>query len=70
MELHLTEPRRVVKVAISPDDGWLVELGCGHTVWNSKAPGRELRCGVCAQRLIRQLHRLCAEQAPPPYRKP
>jgi hypothetical protein len=68
MQTDLVIPKNVLRVEPDAKGGWLVELGCGHTVWYPRAPGKALSCGICAQRLVRQIHQMCAEQAPPPFR--
>jgi hypothetical protein len=69
VELSLLNPRRIAHTSIAQCGGWFVELGCEHTVWSEIAPQKPMICGICAQQAIRQIHRVIAAQAPPPYRK-
>ena len=72
MEVDLIEPKQITKIVPDVHGGWLVTLSCGHVVWSRKALAKSLMCGLCGQRLVRQIRRLeqkiqrvCAEQAPP-----
>ena len=67
MEIDLVEPKPILRIEPAASGGWLCELGCGHIVWHPKAQRKQMPCGVCAQRLIRQIHQIVAEQSPPPY---
>lgn len=67
MEIDLAQPKVIIRMEAAAKGGWLIELACGHMVWHPKAQRKEMLCGICAQRLIRQIHEVCAEQTPPPH---
>ena len=64
----LVQQRLVQKVSPDQDGGWTVDLACGHSIWCAVPPDVVSYCGICAQKLIRQIRELCAQQSPPPYR--
>lgn len=57
---------REVKGVVPKMDGigYTVRLSCGHVIWVGVKPGHVMRCGVCLDRLIKQIWDVQAHQEP------
>lgn len=56
LDATLLQPRRIVRYEPDPVGiGFYLQLECGHSMWIGVQPrGAEL-CGLCLERLVRQI---------------